>query len=352
MREIIAVAVNFATQRLEGERLMLKRILGLMLAIALAAMVYPALAADDNSPYPDSLDPFTGDYQGRWSEEEDIDPEVWAQVIPLGRDQYRVRITSAVPMRVEPQLDVEVEAKDGVIEFGDRRLFGRIENGKIAGGQGRVKTFEMTKVERLSPTLGLEAPEGATVLFDGTSLDAWQEPMGWSIIEGGVLMQDADSDNLKSKESFKDCLMHIEFRLPYLPRMRGQQRGNSGVFLQDTYEVQVLDTYGLEGYNNECGAIYKVAAPKVNACAPPLQWQTYDIEYRAGRFDSDGNLTELPTITVRHNGVLIHNAQEIPWITGWKEKDRLAPHPTEAGPIRLQAHNNPMQWRNIWVKPL
>lgn len=331
---------------------MLKRALGLILALVLAAMVLPAFTADDNNPYPDALDPFTGDYQGRWSEEEDIDPEVWAQVIPLGRDRYRIRITAALPMRVAPQLDVEAEAKGGVIEFGDRRLFGRIENGTITGGQGRVKTFAMTRVERPSPTLGLAPPEGAVVLFDGTSLDAWQEAKGWSIIEGGVLQQDADSDNLKSRESFKDCVMHIEFRLPYLPRMRGQQRGNSGVFLQDTYEVQVLDSYGLEGYNNECGAIYKVAAPKVNACAPPLQWQTYDIEFRSARFDGEGNLTALPTMTVRHNGVLIHNVQEIPWLTGWKEKDRLAPHPAEALPIRLQAHNNPMQWRNIWVKPL
>ncbi len=124
------------------------------------------------------------------------------------------------------------------------------------------------------------------------------------------------------------------------------------MFLQDTYEVQILDSFGLEGYCNECGALYKVAAPMVNACRPPLDWQAYDIEYRAPRFDGAGNLSANPVMTVRHNGVLIHNAQEMPWLTGWKEKDRLKPPPGEALPIRLQSHHNYMQFRNIWLVEL
>ena len=331
---------------------MLNRSLLFVLALALCVPVLPAFAAGDDNPYPDSLDPFTGDYHGRWSEEEDVDPDVWAQVYPLGRDKYQVRIVSALPMRVEPLVNVEVEARDGVLEFDENRIEGRVENGTITGRQGRLKSFEMKKVTTLSPTLGLAPPEGAVVLFDGSNMDALTESNGWSITEDGALMEQGDAEDLHSKQAFKDCIMHIEFRLPYLPRMRGQQRGNSGVFLQDTYEVQVLDSYGLEGYDNECGAIYKVAAPKVNACAPPLQWQTYDIEFHAAKFDGDAKLVEFPTISVRHNGVPIHTQQSIPWLTGWKEKDRLEPHPQEAKPIRLQSHHNPMQYRNIWVKPL
>jgi len=137
-----------------------------------------------------------------------------------------------------------------------------------------------------------------------------------------------------------------------MPSARGQQRGNSGVFFQSTYEVQILDSYGLEGYYNECGALYKVAAPKVNACAPPLQWQTYDIIYRAPRHDANGKLVEFPRMTVRHNGVLIHNDQEMPWRTDWKEEGRLKPAPTEPGNIKMQAHGNYVQFRNIWAVDL
>lgn len=325
-----------------------------LLLLAALLTANPAAGQEDDGtyPYPEATDPFTGDYAGRWSEEEDVDPEVAAQVYALGRDRYRVRMVAKLDMRCPPHLDIEVEAKDGVIEFREAGITGRIENGVFTGNRGRMKTFSMRKVTRLSPTLGAAPPEGAIVLFDGGNLDAWNNTEGWTILEGGVLEEDPTAGTLSSNQQFKDCVLHIEFRLPYMPRMRGQQRGNSGVFLQGTYEVQILDSYGLEGYNNECGALYKVAAPMVNACAPPLQWQTYDIEYRAPRYDADGNLVEVPTMTVLHNGVVIHNAQPMPWITGWKEKDRLAPAPADPGPIQLQAHNNYMQFRNIWIKPL
>ena len=154
---------------------------------------------------------------------------------------------------------------------------------------------------------------------------------------------------IQSKQSFSDIDMHIEFRNSFMPKSRGQQRSNSGVFLQDAYEVQVLDSYGLEGYYDECGALYKVAAPMVNACSPPLQWQTYDIEYRAPRFDGAGNLKENARITVRHNGKLIHNDQELWWITAWTEEERLGPAPRQPGHIQLQSHGNYVQFRNIWV---
>lgn len=327
------------------------KILHLALVSALAILPTSFARAEENilDYFPQTADPLVGDYVGRWSEEEEVDPEVAAQVIALGRDKYRVRLVSKLDMRCPPHFDTEVKAEDGVLEFRESGIDCKIADGKITGGRGRMKTFALEKVVRTSPTIGAKAPDGAVVLFDGSNLDRWTDTDGWEITEDGALMVTPDGSYIASKDHFSDVKLHVEFRTPFMPKSRGQQRGNSGVFFQKEFEVQVLDSYGLEGYNNECGALYKVAAPKVNACAPPLQWQTYDVEFRAARFDADGEVSEVPRITVRHNGVLIHNDQEIPWITGWKEVDRLAPMPNGPGPIRLQGHNNFVQFRNIWL---
>ncbi len=317
-------------------------------------LLYPdaSMAEELEEYFPAEADPLVGDYIGRWSEAEDVDPEIAAQVIALGRDKYRVRLVSKLDMRCPAHIDVQVKADDGALHFDASGIEGVIKDGRITGGRGRMKTFELEKVVRESPTLGAPAPEGATVLFDGSNLDHWTGTDGWEVLNGEVLMVTPDGDYIETKQHYKDVKLHVEFRTPFMPKARGQQRGNSGVFFQKEFEVQVLDSYGLEGLNNECGALYKVSAPKVNACAPPLQWQTYDVEYRAPRFDAQGEVSAYPRITVRHNGVLIHNDQEIPWITGWKEKDRLAPMPQEPGPIRLQGHNNYVQFRNIWLVDL
>jgi len=323
------------------------------LAIAVfTGLAIAGAAVAQSSPeeaFPTTPDPFMGDYEGRWDDSEDVDPELAAQVFPLGRDRYQVRIVNKLDMRCPPLMDDEVTVEDGVLAFRARGLHGRIENGVFTGGQGRLKRFEMERVERLSPTLNAEAPEGAVVLFDGSDLAQWQDTEGWEITEDGAMMVVPTGSDILSRESYKDVTLHVEFRNSLMPMARGQQRSNSGVFLQDTYEVQVLDSYGLEGYYNECGALYKVAAPNVNATAPPLQWQTYDIQYRAPRFGEDGEVTENARITVYHNGVLIHNDLEMRWLTAWKEKDRLGPPPTEPGPIRLQAHSNYVQFRNVWL---
>jgi hypothetical protein len=148
---------------------------------------------------------------------------------------------------------------------------------------------------------------------------------------------------VNSKKTFKDCKVHLEFRLPFMPNARGQDRGNSGVYLQGIYEVQVLDSFGLKGLNNECGGLYGIAAPSVNMCLPPLSWQTYDIEYKTPRFDQDGKKTANAVITVVHNGVKIHDKFEIPRSTdGKKETDK-------PGPLHLQNHGNPVYYQNIWV---
>lgn len=314
-------------------------------------MVWAALSAED--VFPATPDPFVGDWQGRWLQGEKVDPDIAAQVVALGAGKYCIRLVPKLDMRCPPLVVVETTCSGDAMAFEEGGYYGQIKGDRFTGGRGKGKsTFEMKKVTRLSPTLGLEPPAGAIVLFDGSGLDQWQSPQGCEVLDDGSMMIGPKGKTLVSKGTFTDVKLHVEFRTPFMPKARGQQRGNSGVFLQDVYEVQILDSYGLEGYYNECGALYKVSAPHVNACAPPLEWQTYDITYRAPRHDESGKLTENPRMSVHHNGVLIHNDQEIPWITAWTEKQRLAPAPRKPGHIILQVHGNFVQFRNIWLVDL
>jgi hypothetical protein len=142
--------------------------------------------------------------------------------------------------------------------------------------------------------------------------------------------------------------LHVEFRLPFMPDAREQARANSGVYLHGRYEIQVLDSYGLKGEDNECGGFYKVAAPLVNMCAPPGQWQTYDVTFHAPRFDGEGKKLNDAVATVVHNGVVIHQDLAIPGPTGGAiDEDEKTP-----GGIMLQDHGNLVQYRNIWIVEL
>ncbi|HXT58481.1 MAG TPA: DUF1080 domain-containing protein, partial [Pirellulales bacterium] len=167
---------------------------------------------------------------------------------------------------------------------------------------------KLKKTERASPTLGAKPPKSAVVLFDGTkaSLDKHWQP-GARITDDGLLIQ-----GCTGIDTFRDYTLHAEFRTPFMPKARGQGRGNSGVYYQGRYETQVLDSFGLEGKDNECGGIYSVAAPAVNMCLPPLSWQTYDAEFTAARFDEQGKKTSPAKLTVRLNGVVVHQNIEIP----------------------------------------
>lgn len=199
-------------------------------------------------------------------------------------------------------------------------------------------TTSLKKIERKSPTLGQAAPAGAIVLFDGKSLDAWE---GGTIDDRGLLA--VQPKEPRTKQKFTDFTLHCEFVTPFMPTAGGQGRGNSGVYLQNRYEVQVLDSFALEGLDNECGGLYKNAAPKVNMCLPPLVWQTYDIDFSAPRFE-DGKKVKNAALTVKHNGVTIHENLEIKDKTGGGEKEATAP-----GIIKFQNHGNPVFYRNVWV---
>ena len=240
----------------------------------------------------------------------------------------------------------------GADEFSAIEKFSESENqpysaevagGKMTGKTPDGKTFELQKTVRKSPTLGKEAPQGATVLFDGSeeSMANWQ---GGRLDEDSKLLN-TDGKDIKTKDKFDSYTMHVEFMLPYKPAARGQGRGNSGFYQIDLYEVQILDSFGLEGKNNECGGVYSQKASDVNACLPPLQWQTYDVEFTNAKTDDSGKKIAPARMTVKLNGIVIHDDYELKGKTGGSRND---PEGTP-GPIKLQGHGNPLQFRNVWI---
>ena len=263
-----------------------------------------------------------------------------AQVIALGEGKFHVvAFDGGLPGTDESKRDKETDGqREGAkVTFIKDDVKAEIVENEITATDGAGARFVLKRVERKSPTLGATPPAGAVVLFDGTNVDAWKN---------GKMDKDGNLQaGTVSKQDFGDCHLHIEFRTPFMPDARGQARGNSGVYLQDRHEVQVLDSFGLKGENNECGGIYSKHKPKVNMCFPPLSWQTYDIDYMAAKYDSDGKKSANAKLTVKHIGVLIHDNAEVGGATtaaGRKDGP-------DRGPIQLQDHGNPVVYRNIWL---
>ena len=280
---------------------------------------------------PDYVD--QGEYKNDWG---------GAQVIALGDGNFQMVVhRGGLPgAGWDKEYRQEVSGKrqgDSIIFTGADNYRAELLKGKITITRDQAGPYTMEKTERESPTLGAKPPDGAMVLFDGTSADAWSggHADGRHFLAAGC----------KSKQAFKDFTAHLEFRLPFKPLARGQERGNSGVYLQDRYEVQVLDSFGLKGENNECGGIYTQAKPAVNMCLPPLTWQTYDITFTAARYDDNGQKTKKAKATIKQNGVTIHEDFEFPGPTPGNGKKEDA----SDGPFELQGHGNPVFYRNIWV---
>lgn len=304
------------------------------LLLSVAALSIPIYAADNKAAFTNPADAgpdfaTQGEYLGE---------NTAAQIIALGDGKFRlVSFEGGLPGAPESKKIREIEGqRDGdKVTFEMDGLKAELVGSELTTTNG--KRLALKKTERKSPTLGEKPPQGAIVLFDGSNAEAWK---------GGKL--DGDKNLLMgvvSNQAFGDCKLHIEFRLPFMPAARGQGRGNSGVYLQNRHEVQVLDSFGLKGENNECGGIYTKHKPKVNMCFPPLSWQTYDIDFTAARFDGDGKKLSNAKLTVLHNGVLIHDNVEVDGATrsaGQKEGPA-------AGPIQLQNHGNPVVYRNIWL---
>jgi hypothetical protein len=225
--------------------------------------------------------------------------------------------------------------KPDVTDVGQAR--GRIANGKMTLSDANDGgTAELKRVERRSPTLGAKPPAGAKVLFDGTTADKFDrgEMTHWKTLMSGPA----------TKDKFNSYSLHLEFCLSWMPKARGQGRSNSGVYPHDCYEIQVLDSFGLEGRDNECGALYGLKAPDMNMCFPPMAWQTYDVEFTAPKYDASGKKTANAQMTVRHNGVVIHNHFDVP--RGTPGRQREGPGPRA---LYLQGHGNKVQFRNIWL---
>jgi hypothetical protein len=216
---------------------------------------------------------------------------------------------------------------------------------------GDISDLKIAKPEDKQDVKGTPAPPEAIILFDGKNLDLWirrdsKDKPGWKILEGGVA--EVHGGDIMTRQEFDgNFKLHVEFRVPYQPKAKGQARGNSGVYVQGRYEVQVLDSYGLKSQNNDCGAIYEVAAPLVNACKAPTIWQSYDIEFQSPKCEN-GKQVEPPVITVYQNGVKIHDKLRI---TKTNTRAGRGGDPCKPGPIMLQDHGDPVQYRNIWLLP-
>lgn len=315
-----------------------------MRKLALSLFLTCGLFAADNKPNPTYLDAKSGgqDYADQGEYKND-----WggAQIIALGGGEFRmVTYPGGLPgdgWDKEHKTEIPGKRTGSLVAFtGENKFRADLENGKITILTADGGPYTMEKIERKSPTLGAKPPTGAVVLFDGTSADQWENA---HMDEARHLL----AAGTRSKQSFKDFTAHVEFLLPFKPYGRGQDRANSGVYLQDRYEIQVLDSFGLKGENNECGGIYTLAAPMVNMCYPPLTWQTYDIDFTAAKYDDSGKKTKNAVLTLKHNGVLVHDHLELKSNTpGNGKKEDATP-----GPFQLQGHGNPVFYRNIWVVP-
>jgi len=240
-----------------------------------------------------------------------------------------------------------IEGKmSGQIIPGKESKKGNIRPDKKAGAP---IAFEMTRQQIKPPTLGAPAPEGAIVLLKDGNQDAWvTRPEKWNPIANGGF--EVASPAIVTKQEFGSAKIHIEFCTPYMPNegVGSQARGNSGVYVQGRYEIQVLDSFGVTPQNNLCGGIYKIAVPLAEAALPPLTWQTYDIEFHAPKFDASGKKTQDAELTVLHNGIVIHDKLKLPAATPGGITDVEGP----TGPILLQHHGDRVQYANIWVQPI
>lgn len=256
--------------------------------------------------------------------------KVGAQVIALGNHKFRaVVLRGGLPgdgwKRGDDQISLEGELADGVTNLkGGDKISGKIAGDELSMSDAEGKqVIKLKRTARRSPTLGAKPPPGAIVLFDGKNADQFKD--------GKLTEMKTLQAGCTAKEQYTIARLHLEFRLSWKPAARGQGRSNSGVYLGGLPEIQVLDSFGLEGKKNECGAFYSRREPDVNMCLPPLVWQSFDVELTQA--SPDQNILA----TVRHNGVVVHKNYD----TGKKEVPQRGLH--------LQAHGNRVQYRNIWL---
>jgi type 1 glutamine amidotransferase len=274
-----------------------------------------------------------------------------ARLYPEGDNNYRAVVYPSQPAGIIQRIELTGKLENNAIAFKD--------NDGIWEGRWTPEGFSATpigaaplnfkKIVRTSPTLGQRPPRDAVVLLpfvpgQSTNLNEWNNQSWVLMNDGSVRVQGGDN---RTNREFGDIHLHIEWMTPLMPGARGQGRGNSGVYLQDRYEVQILDSFGLDLKDNDAGGIYQVSVPKTNASLPPGSWQTYDITFRAPRLNADGSMDKPAVVTVLLNGVAIQENVELKSETGGGAKGVKA-----RAPIRLQDHGNPVRFRNIWLQEL
>lgn len=283
-----------------------------------------------------------GEYLGEGTLKDGGQEKVGAQVIARGGGQFEAVVyKGGLPGAGWQKGDESARLQGTAAELKGETLSAKIEGDTLtvtaANGEKKV---ELQKVERKSPTLGAAPPEDACVLFDGSSVEGFTDHEPQMSPDGNLI------SGVTTKAQFDGSYaLHLEFRLSWMPEADGQKRSNSGVYLHDAYEIQVLDSFGLEGKDNECGGLYSIKAPDVNACLPPMTWQTYDIQFTAPKYEN-GEKVASARLTLKHNGIVIHDNLELPKGTPGRKGEGPGPRP-----IHLQGHGNHVQYRNIWVAP-
>jgi len=275
-----------------------------------------------------------------------------ARVVAWGKETYKVFVRQPLAEGKVAKVELDGKTEGESIRFtgkaGGAEWAASYTAGTIKGTCGEGGTLEMKRVVRKSPTLGAKPPAGAIVLLDGKNFDelttrpgrsATEQP--WKPVEGGGIV--VPRNGMNSKRQFAGSFkLHVEFRLPLIPAARDQGRANSGVYLPNGDEIQVLDSFGSPSYKGGgCGGLYAYKDPDAFdqfslASLPPLQWQTFDVEYRAEQ--KDGKPTGKPRVTVLHNGIKIHDNAQLN-------------APARVGGFHFQDHGNPVEYRNIWVLP-
>jgi hypothetical protein len=271
-----------------------------------------------------------------------------ARVVALGKDTYKIYLRQDLGGGKVSKVELDGKVEGDAVTFknkgGEVEWTGTYGSAAIKGTAGGT-AYEMKRVERKSPTMGKKPPQGAIVILDGKNWDQinpTRTAEEWKAAEDGSIQ--ITKGNLTSKQQFDGSFdYHVEFMNPFQPTQRGQGRGNSGCYLPNGDEVQVLDSFGMDTYKGGgCGGLYNYKDPDVFdvfslVSTPPLEWQTYDMEYRVEK--ADGKPTGKPKLTVYHNGIKIHDAVELK-------------NPARKGGLLWQDHGNPVRYRNIWVLPV
>lgn len=242
------------------------------------------------------------------------------------------------------------------IQLGSTLLFLALSVTSMAQTKFKPEDTEFYSPKPPVVTLKNQVPSDAIVLFDGTNLDQWvsrnnpEQPADWTV-ESGVLTVKPKTGDIQTKQVFEDFQLHIEWKSPEVIKGQGQGRGNSGIFLQGLYEIQVLDNDDNPTYvNGQAGSLYKQRPPLVEVRAKEDKWHLYDIVYKAPRFNKDGMLISKGSVTVLHNGILIQNNTQIEGTTEYIGLPKMQAH--GAGPVILQDHGDLVNFRNIWIRPL